>query len=94
MKIICIINRPNAGGRGKTEMAGEKTANRTRPAAEQPGADRACLEHDAVSLRCLCGSLLARYVAGGIELKCRRCKRAVIVPAPLPVPGPEQPRSF
>lgn len=30
-------------------------------------------------LRCTCGSLLARYVPGGIELKCRRCKRTVIV---------------
>jgi phage FluMu protein Com len=32
------------------------------------------------SLRCLCGSLLARLVPGGVELKCRRCKRQVIVP--------------
>jgi hypothetical protein len=31
------------------------------------------------SLRCVCGSMLARRVAGGIELKCRRCKRTVIV---------------
>jgi hypothetical protein len=31
-------------------------------------------------LHCECGSLLARYVGGGIELKCRRCKRTVIVP--------------
>jgi phage FluMu protein Com len=30
--------------------------------------------------RCLCGSMLARLVPGGIELKCRRCKRQVIVP--------------
>ena len=32
------------------------------------------------SLRCCCGSLLARLVAQGVELKCRRCKRQVIVP--------------
>lgn len=32
------------------------------------------------ALRCACGSLLARLVPGGVELKCRRCKRAVIVP--------------
>jgi phage FluMu protein Com len=32
------------------------------------------------SLRCGCGSLLARVVAEGVELKCRRCKRHVIVP--------------
>jgi hypothetical protein len=31
-------------------------------------------------LRCDCGSLLARYVGGGVELKCRRCKRTVVVP--------------
>jgi phage FluMu protein Com len=32
------------------------------------------------SLRCCCGSLLARLVPGGVELKCRRCKRHVILP--------------
>lgn len=31
-------------------------------------------------LRCACGSLLARLVDGGVELKCRRCKRTVVVP--------------
>jgi hypothetical protein len=36
-------------------------------------------------LRCHCGSLLARLVPGGVELKCRRCKRTFIVP--LTVPG-------
>ena len=30
--------------------------------------------------RCLCGSLLARLVPEGVELKCRRCKRRIIVP--------------
>jgi hypothetical protein len=35
---------------------------------------------DRDALRCDCGSLLARYVGGLIELKCRRCKRTVIVP--------------
>ena len=30
--------------------------------------------------RCLWGSLLARLVEGGVELKCRRCKRAQVVP--------------
>ena len=28
-------------------------------------------------LRCDCGSLLARLIAGEIELKCRRCKRVL-----------------
>ena len=31
-------------------------------------------------LRCCCGSLLARLVPAGVELKCRRCKRQIIVP--------------
>jgi hypothetical protein len=30
--------------------------------------------------RCLCGSLLARLVRNGVELKCRKCKRHIIVP--------------
>lgn len=29
--------------------------------------------------RCLCGSLLARLRPDGVELKCHRCKRYVIV---------------
>ncbi|MBU8900488.1 hypothetical protein KRR26_33255 [Corallococcus sp. M34] len=40
-------------------------------------------------LRCLCGSLLARLVPGGVELKCRRCHRTQVVPlesSPSPVP--------
>jgi len=31
-------------------------------------------------LRCDCGSLLARLVERGVEIKCRRCKRQVILP--------------
>lgn len=34
--------------------------------------------------RCLCGSLLARCVPGGVELKCRRCKRTVTIPLEKP----------
>ncbi len=30
--------------------------------------------------RCLCGSLLARLVEGAVELKCRRCKRTLLLP--------------
>ncbi len=33
-------------------------------------------------LRCLCGALLARWVAAGLELKCRRCKRTTLIPYP------------
>jgi hypothetical protein len=31
-------------------------------------------------LRCGCGSLMARRTASGLELKCRRCKRVIVVP--------------
>ena len=34
----------------------------------------------AADCRCDCGSLLARVVIGGIELKCRSCKRLLLVP--------------
>ena len=38
--------------------------------------------------RCLCGSLVARVRPEGVELKCRRCKRVLIVPlAPGDGPG-------
>jgi hypothetical protein len=35
---------------------------------------------DACDCRCTCGSLLARLVPGGVEVKCRRCKRTLVVP--------------
>lgn len=31
-------------------------------------------------VRCLCGCLVARLVEGGVELKCKRCRRLVVVP--------------
>lgn len=34
--------------------------------------------------RCACGSLLARQVPGGVELKCRRCRRTVFIAAGAP----------
>ena len=39
---------------------------------------------DKNSLRCCCGSLLARLVPGGVELKCCRCKRQVVIPILFP----------
>ena len=44
--------------------------------------------------RCLCGSLVARVVAGAVELKCRRCKRVLRVPlqAEAAVPGSNRAR--
>ena len=35
---------------------------------------------DDCDLRCGCGNLLARLVSGGVELKCRRSKRTVMLP--------------
>ena len=43
-----------------------------------PSSPLAACSHE--DLRCACGSLLARRVPEGIELKCRRCKRTVVVP--------------
>lgn len=37
-------------------------------------------EPGACAERCSCGSLLARRTARGIEIKCRRCKRIMILP--------------
>ncbi len=34
----------------------------------------------ASDCRCDCGALLARVVAGAVELKCRHCKRIQLVP--------------
>ena len=50
--------------------------SRLQPSQDKSGA----APKQATSLRCCCGSLLARVVEEGVELKCRRCKRHVIVP--------------
>ena len=34
---------------------------------------------DCMDLRCDCGSLVARLVSEGVEIKCRRCKRLVLI---------------
>jgi len=31
-------------------------------------------------VRCECGSLVAKLVESGVELKCRRCKRLALIP--------------
>jgi phage FluMu protein Com len=36
--------------------------------------------NDARDERCECGNLLARRTERGIEVKCRRCKRTVVIP--------------
>ena len=43
---------------------------------------------DDCALRCVCGRLVARWVEGGVELRCHRCKRTVRIPvAGLPKLG-------
>ena len=38
---------------------------------------------EASDCRCVCGNLIARVVADGVELKCRRCKRTLLVAVPV-----------
>jgi hypothetical protein len=48
----------------------------------KPGRDEAASPEPAptpTDLRCTCGSLLARVFPGGVELKCRRCRRSLMV---------------
>jgi hypothetical protein len=51
-------------------------------------ADDGPLHGDAC--RCACGSLLGRLVPGGVEIKCRRCKRTLVIALE---PDPETARS-
>jgi phage FluMu protein Com len=46
-----------------------------RTIIEAPASAGACED-----VRCGCGSLLARFVDGAVELKCRRCKRVWRLP--------------
>ena len=60
-------------------MAGGKnTSSRAGPEECDHSSDVASQDEDLV--RCLCGALVARYVNGQIELKCRRCKRTMLIP--------------
>jgi hypothetical protein len=54
------------------------------PAGAQPAGD---------DCRCLCGNLLARVVGDRVELKCRRCKRTLLIPlAAGRRPSPARPK--
>jgi hypothetical protein len=48
-------------------------------AMSAPCAGHASADGDPTDVRCTCGSLLARWTPAGLELKCRRCKRHVVV---------------
>lgn len=54
-------------------MPGEKSPSRTASGGAQRSRD---------GCRCACGNLLARITERGIEVKCRRCKRVVILELP------------
>jgi hypothetical protein len=44
-------------------------------------ADTPCAaDTDPNQRRCACGKLLARATRGGLELKCSRCRRLVLIP--------------
>ena len=60
---------------------------------------------DGDRCRCSCGSMLARMVRDGLELKCRKCKSLVLIThdeliamyrglgfRPVPIPPSERPR--
>jgi hypothetical protein len=53
-----------------------------RTRRSDPAADTASFAPapGCAELRCGCGSLLARRVEAGVELKCRRCKRTLVLP--------------
>ncbi|ALA57341.1 hypothetical protein [Nitrospira moscoviensis] len=36
--------------------------------------------HCSEEVRCHCGQLVARIVEGGLELKCKRCRRLLVIP--------------
>ena len=55
---------------------------------QPPASQSQAASPSADDCRCLCGSLLARVVDGQVELKCRRCKRTLLVPI-TELPGSE-----
>jgi len=47
---------------------------------ERSGSEDSPVPCEGDEQRCVCGSLLARLVPGGVEVKCRRCKRTLTLP--------------
>jgi hypothetical protein len=50
------------------------------PGRELGSQERSEARRGADDCRCRCGSLVARIVHGGVEIRCRRCKRDLLVP--------------
>jgi len=69
-----ILSLKKGGGRSET-MLGISNSVICEKGEEEKGYN--C---DRGDLRCGCGSLMARLNQKGIELKCRRCKRIIVVP--------------
>jgi phage FluMu protein Com len=71
----------SGGGRSGTPARSprrDSSAGRARP-DDSTGRVRTSSGNEC---RCFCGSLLARRTPEGVELKCRRCKRTLLVPIP------------
>ncbi len=47
------------------------------PASDEEAEHCASNREANSEMRCCCGNLLARLVAGIVEVKCRRCKRTI-----------------
>jgi phage FluMu protein Com len=46
-----------------------------------------CVKDDVTSeARCDCGHLVAKLLTSGVELKCKRCKRLVVIPYTTEIP--------
>lgn len=66
------LDLPHTGGRWQRLLPMDSGAISAGPSQ--------CESEQGEAHRCSCGSLLARLVASGVELKCRRCKRIVVLP--------------
>ncbi|HEY8516761.1 MAG TPA: hypothetical protein VIS07_14730 [Candidatus Binatia bacterium] len=55
-------------------------SERAAPSSAPSGGATSARRRAVRDARCACGNLLAKLTAGGVELKCRRCKRIVLVP--------------
>ncbi len=49
-----------------------------------------CTEEHCQESRCECGQLVAKLRPDGVELKCKRCKRIVLIPYSAVVTPPNQ----
>jgi hypothetical protein len=58
----------------------ENDVRSPRPQPNDQASDAPAAPHPGGDCRCRCGSLVARIVEAGVEIKCRRCKRDLLVP--------------